>query len=333
MKNPVVIVLVVSVLAGGVWFASTKNFFRQEVKPLKIGILYKGKNFQKVADGFVDGFKEGLTVDKKVEFILKDVSGADQKDFDDGAQGLIDSKVDLIVAVGLEPVVASKRLTAENKIPVIMEVGFNPVSQGIVADLQKPGGNLTGISFQVEELVGKRLEILTQIDPRVKRITIFRKKGTSLMDASLSYLAPVAKQLGVTVTVKEFSTVDELQAAVSQVTRANADAIFWAADPFVQRNAEFIIKHALKEKLPVMFHDEYFARLGSIASYGSNFVAAGKQGARLAKKILFDHQLPSEIPVETTKKIDFVLNVVTAKAIGVPLSRDVQSLAQILIEQ
>lgn len=332
MKNPVVIVLVILVLAGGVWFASTKNFFRQEVKPLKIGILYKGKNFQKVADGFVDGFKEGLAVDKKVEFILKDEQGTEQKDFDAAAQGLIDSKVDLIVAIGVEPVVASKKVTAVNKIPVILELGVNPATQGFVADFQKPGGNLTGISWQVEELTGKRLEILTQIDPRIKRITIFRKKGTSVMTASLSHLEPIAKQLGVTVTVKEVSTVEELQAAVTQVTRANADAIFYASDPFVQRNGEFIIKHALKEKLPVMFHDEYFTRLGSIASYGANFPDSGRQGARLAKKILFDHQLPSDIPVETAPKIDFALNVVTAKAIGVPLSPDILSLAQIVIE-
>lgn len=335
MKNPIVIVLIVLVLAGGVWFASTKNSSKkEEVKPLKIGVLFKGDNFKKVADGFMDGFNENLAAtDRRVEFVVKDEAGTDQKDFDASAQMLIDNKVDLILAIGAEPVIAAKKLTAENKIPVIFELGVNPVKQGFVASLQKPGSNMTGIDWQVEALTGKRLELLLKIDPRVKRITVFRKKGSGVMNTALEYLTPAAKQLGVAVTIKEVGTIEDLQAALLQTTRANTDAIFYAPEPFIQRNGEIIIKQALKEKLPIIFYDEYFARLGSLASYGANFSDAGKQGARLAKKILFDGQSPADMPIESVSQIDLILNRVSANAIGLQFAPDLVPLATTIIEK
>ena len=334
MKKPVIFVLIAVVLAGAVWFASTKNFFRKEVaQPVKIGILFKGNNFKQVADGFVAGFNENLPKGHQVEFVIKNETGSEQKDFDASAQGLVDNGVNLIVAIGVEPVKAAKKVTAENKIPVILELGVNPETQGFVQSFQRPGGNLTGISWQVEELTGKRLEFLKMVDPQVKRITIFRRKGADIMSMSLGHLTPVAEKLGVSVAIKEFSTLEELQAAVLATTAADTDAFFYASDPFVQRNGEFIIKHALEEKIAVMFHDEYFAKLGATASYGANFPDAGKQGARLASKILFEGQSPAELPIETVSKIDFAINLASAKAIGISVPDEALSLAQVVINK
>ncbi len=333
MKKIVLVFVLIAVVAA-VWFASTKNFFRKEaVAPIKIGILFKGSNFKQVADGFMQGFSENLPKDRSVEYIVKNEPGSDQKDYDDSAQAFIDSKVDLILAIGFEPVTAAKKVTAVNKIPVILELGVNPATQGIVADFLKPGGNITGISWQVEELTGKRLEFLRLIDPSVKRITIFKRKGSKIMDLPLKYLASLKEEFALTITVREFEELADLQREVLATTATNTDAIFYASDPFVQRNSPLLIKRAIEQKIPVMFHDDFITKQGATASYGANFPAAGKQGARQATKILFDNKLPGELPIEVVSKVDFAINLATAKAIGLSIPDEVVSLAQIVIKE
>lgn len=335
MKKSIIIsVIVLVVIVAAVWLVSEKNFFRKEaVAPIKVGVLFKGKNFKRVADSFMGSFSEGLPKDRTVEYIIKDEPGIDQKDFDASAQALIDNKVDLILAVGFEPITAAKKATAVNKIPVILELGVNPATQGFVADFQRPGGNITGISWQVEELTGKRLEFLRMLAPKIKRITIFRRKGTKIMDLPLQYLSPIVEKMGITITVRGFAELPDLQKEVLATTAANTDAIFYASDPFVQRNAGLLIEQALKEKMPLMFHDDFLTKDGALASYGSSFPEAGKQGARLALKILIDKQSPADIPIETVAKVDFAINLATAKAIGLTIPDDVLSLAQLVIKE
>lgn len=332
MKKIFIILALVAIVSV-VWLASTNNFFKKEPVPvIKIGILYKGANFKQVADGFMQGFSKNLPKDRKVEYIIKDEPGSEQNDYDLTAQVLVDNKVDLIVAIGIEPVRAAEKVTATNKIPVILELGINPVTQGIIESFQRPGGNITGVTFQAEELTGKRLEFLKMIDPSVKHITIFRKKKTDIMDVPLQYLTPVAKIMGVTVTIRDFSDLAELQKEVLATTASNTDAIFYAPDPFVQRNSELIIKHAIEQKLPVMFHEDFITKNGATASYGANFSAAGKQGARLALKVLIDKQPIAEIPAEAVSRIDFIINLVNARAIGLSIPDDIISLAQGVIK-
>ncbi|MEK7538262.1 MAG: ABC transporter substrate-binding protein [Patescibacteria group bacterium] len=332
MKKLLIVVLVLGLVAGLVWFFSSKELPDEEVqKTFKVGILYKGANFKKVVDGFVEGFNENLG-GRKVEYVIQDEKGSEQKDFDITAKGLIDNKVDLIVAIGIEPVLAAQKATIENKIPVILELGVNPETLGVVDNFQRPGGNMTGVTWQVEELSGKRLEFLKKVDPRVKRVTIFRKKGSKAMEVPFDYINPVAKSLGITVTVKDVTDVEELKKVVLATTARDTDAFFYAPDPFVSRNINLLIKQAVDQKISSMFHDENWVTVGGLSSYGGNFHDAGKQGARLAAKILFENKSPAEIPVEIVSKIDFVVNLATAKKIGLTVSPEVLSLTQVVVQ-
>lgn len=334
VKKNIILLCVLALIAVGFWFSFFKLFPTTEVAPpIKIGILFKGNNFKQVADGFVQEFNETLPGNQKVEYILRDETGLDQKDFDASAQMLVDSGVHLILAIGVEPVHAAKKVTTLNRIPVILELGVNPVTQGFVQDFRKPGGNITGISWQVEELTGKRLEFFKMVDPRIKNITIFRRKNTKIMDIPLQYLEPVTKKLGVTITVREFQDLEDFKKEVLATTATNTDAIFYASDPFVQRNGEFVIAHALKEKIPVMFHDEYFVKLGATVSYGAKFSDAGRQGARLARKILIDKDSPADIPIEVVSRVDLAINLVSARAIGLAIPNNVLELAQLVVKE
>lgn len=334
-KNVLIFALLAVLIAAGVWLISAYDFYKPEqpAKEFSIGIIYKGANFKKVSDGFVEEFEESFRKGNKIEYVIKEVAGAEQKDFDAVAEEIVRGGIDLIVAIGIEPVKAAVKATAENKIPIILELGINPINLDFVENFQKPGGNVTGVSWQVDELTGKRLEFLKMVAPEVKHITIFRQRNTKTMEVALQYLKPVAENLGVKYTVKEFSDMEELKNLVSSTYAADTDAIFYGSDPFLSRNVDIIIKQALAEKLPTMFHDAMWAQKGVLAAYGGNFSVAGKQGARQAAKILFGGLSPSDVPVETVSKIDIVINLKTAEAIGLAVSEDVLSQATEIINE
>lgn len=334
MKKIFTLSAILLLFVGIGWFVYSKKFPQNQAMPIvKVGIIYKGKNFKKVVDGFQSGLSQSVPFGKKIEYILKDVSGVGQKDFDLVAQGLVADKVDLIFAVGAEPITAAKKFTAENKTPVVLGLGANPVSLGFVKNLQKPEGNITGVSWQVEELSGKRMEFLKMIAPRIKRVTLFREKGTYTMEGSFKYIDPVKENFGLVVTVKEFSTLDEFKNIILSTTAKNTDAIFYAPDPFVSRNAILVIQQALKEKIPTMWPDENLVRAGGTASYGASFTSAGMQASRLAKKILFEGKSPSDIPLEVVSKVDFVINLVSAKKIGLVVPEEAISIADTVIQE
>lgn len=334
-RNILIFGLAAVLIAAGVWFFSAGGFYktRQPEKTFKIGILYKGANFKNVVDGFIAEFDGAYKKDRKIEYVIKEVAGAEQKDFDAAADDLVRAKVDLIVAPAIEAVKAAVKATAENKIPIILELGINPINLDFVKNFQKPGGNVTGVSWQVDELTGKRLEFLKMVAPKVKHITIFRQRNTKTMEAPLKYLKPVAENLGVKYAVKEFSDLEELKKLVSSARAADTDAFFYGSDPFFSRNIDLIIKQGLAEKLPTMVHDAMWARKGALAAYGGNFNAAGRQGARQAAKILFDGLSPSDVPVETVSKIDIVINLKTAKEIGLTIPESVLSQATEIVRE
>ncbi|MEK7452917.1 MAG: ABC transporter substrate-binding protein [Patescibacteria group bacterium] len=337
MKNILIIIAVAVVLGGVVWMMLSQKApatDRQETndmqKTFKVGILYKGSNFKKVVDGFIDGLNSGVQIGQKVEYVIIDEKGTEQKDFDASAASLVSNGVDLILGVGLEPVLAAKKATVDNKIPVLLALGANPVNAGIVDSLQHPGGNITGLSWQAEELSGKRLEFLKKIDLRVKRVTIFRKKGSKLADTAMVYVNKSAQDLGITITIKDVVDLPDLEKAVLATTSRDTDAFYAIPDPFVARNTNFIIKQAIDQKIPMMLADDNLVKAGALASYGGSFYGSGEQLSILALKILFEDVSPANIPVEAISKIDFVINMTTAMKIDLTIPSDVLSLAQIV---
>ena len=244
---------------------------------------------------------------------------------------MVDQNVDLIFAASLEPVVAAKKVTSVNKIPVVLALGGNPALIGLVESIQKPGGNITGMTWLAWELSGKRLEILAKIDPRIKRVMVFGKKGSKPMKFSLESIKPVAERLGITIILKEVSDFKDLEKVVKNISRKDADAIYYAPDPFISRYSTFLINHSLEQKLPTIFADEYFAQQGALASYGGNFVSSGKQASRIAGKILFENQVPQDLPIESVNKVDLAINLASAAKIGLTIPQEVLSLTQIVI--
>lgn len=328
MKNNIVVLVVIVVIGA----LSAAAYFKINGKPAeqqtyKIGMLYQGASFEQVAAGFKAGLDAIIPPGKKVEYLVKQVTGIEQKDFDATAQELVDAKVDLIFAVALEPVIAAKKVTEKNQIPVVLALGGNPVIFGAVKSLQSSGNNLTGMTWLAWELSGKRLELLKKLDPTIKRVLVLGKKGSKAMNISLEFMKPTAESLGITIITKEIADFKDLEKEVGAISRKDTDAIYYAPDPFISRNSKFIISQSLDKKLPTIFADEYFVKQGALASYGGNFESSGKQASRLAGKILFNHERPQTLPIENVAKIDFIINLASAEKIGLKLSPEVLDLA------
>ncbi len=331
MNTRILLAVIISItIIGGLFFFG-KNIFTGRSNTV-IGVLYKGTGFKDVVDGFTNELGSVDAKGKKIEYLITEVSGTEQKDFDEAAQALVNQKVDLIFAVALEPITAAKKTTETNHIPVVFALGGNPVSAGFVEDFQ-PDGNLTGVTWLAWELSGKRLQILKNIIPGLKNILIVGKKGSVATTVSLENLDPVAKRLGITITPLEISTVDELRDGLATVLHGDVDAIFYAPDPFLQRSSQLFIDHALKEKIPIMFHEERFVRNGATFAYGPNFSDAGKAAAETAEKILFQRLSPKDIPVKTILETHLSINLATAKKIDIPISDEVLSSAEVLIRE
>lgn len=298
---------------------------------ITIGIIYKGSDFKPVVDGFKNGWNDIEKNGRTINYIEEEVSGIEQEDFDRVAANIASKKPDLIFAVAVEPIRGAQKATKESGIPVVFAFGGNPEKSGLVKTTQNPGENMTGITWRAWELSGKRLEILKEIDPRVKKIIIFGKAGSQSLATSLEYILPVAKELGIATMVKEVSTEKDFSETLSLVSRKTADAVYYAPDPFILRNADQLIANAIANKMPAIFHEERFTKKGALASYGANFEGAGKQATRLAAKIIMGGASPKDIPVETVLSLDLSVNLNTAKLIGITIPDSVLSNATTII--
>lgn len=326
------LIIIAALLLGFSVWSSRDTLSKKEVqKTYTIGLLYQGEGFEKVVNGFRDEMNASIAKYGSVQYVDQKVSGADQKDFDVAAQKLVDAKVDLIFAVALEPVLAAKKVTATNQIPVVLALGGSPVTVGAVENLQKTGNNLTGMTWLAWDLSGKRLELLKLIDPKIKNILVVGKKGGKPLAASLQFIEPVAEKLGVKIITKELKDFNNVDTEVFNLTHKDIDAVYYAPDPFVSRNIKRFVKHSVEQKIPSIFSDEFFAREGGLASYGGNYESSGKQASRIASKVLFQHQRPQDLGIENVEKIDFVLNLVTAKKMGLNIPLEVQDLAGSII--
>ena len=236
-------------------------------------------------------------------------------------------KADIIVTVG--PAVATvKQATAS--IPIVFAVANDPVGGGLVASLARPGGNITGLSLQSTDLVGKRLELLHEIVPRLRWLAIFLDADFAEAVLEMGQVEASAKTLGLQVTPFEIRSVDDIGPAF-EALKGQADALYVVAGALVAANRNRIIELALDARLPTIFPNREFAEVGGLMSYGPNFPDLFRRAAELVDKILRGAK-PGDIPVEQPTKFDFVINLTTAKAIGITIPPTILAIADEVIE-
>ena len=223
--------------------------------------------------------------------------------------------VDVIVTYGTPAVAATKQATAV--IPIVFAAA-GPVGSGLVASLPRPGGNVTGLSLQKTDVADKRLELLREIVPGFRRLAIMANVGNPPSVLEMREVEATARKLGNEVTTFEIRGAEDI-APVFDALKGRADVLYVCGDPLVDTNRVRIITLALVLRLPTMSDFPEFVEAGGLMSYGPNFPELFRRAASYVDKILRGAK-PGDIPVEQPIKFDLVINVITAKALGLDIS-------------
>ena len=245
------------------------------------------------------------------------------------AAELVSRNVDVIVAIPFSPAVAAKQAT--QTIPIVFISGVDPVAAGLVASLAHPGGNLTGVNFFTAELVPKRIELLSDLVPRVKVIALLVNPNNSNMERLIGYAHEAARAKGLKVQILKASTETEIDDAFAALQQSRAEGLVLGADSFFYRSAEQLAAQALRNAVPATGESREFAASGGLISYGTKYTEVLRKVGVYAGRILKGER-PADLPVQQPDKFELVINLNTAKALGLTVPQSLLARADEVIE-
>src|SRR6516165_9821492 len=225
-------------------------------------------------------------------------------------------KVDVILTSGTAPVIAAKQATSV--IPIVFATAGDPISTGIVSNLARPGGNVTGLSLQQTDLATKRLELLREVIPGLRRLAIMAHSGAPAAVLEMGEVEAAAVTLGLSVEIFKIRQAEDIAPSVFEVLKDRADALFVCTDPLVNTNRTRIVTLALGARLPTMYQLRDHVEVGGLMSYGPNLPDQWRRAADYVNKILRGAK-PGDLPVEQPTKFDLVINLTTAKTLGLTI--------------
>jgi putative tryptophan/tyrosine transport system substrate-binding protein len=237
-------------------------------------------------------------------------------------------KVDVIVTQGTSIVLAARQVTSD--IPIVFASAGDPLGNGLVTSLAHPGGNVTGLSSQSNDSVGKRFTLLRQIVPKLRRIALLGNVDSSFAVLEMGEVQSAARILGLEVTRLEIRRGEDI-ATVFAALKDQADALYIATDPLTFTHRNRIQTFALAARLPTTASFREFVEAGALMSYGSNLPSQYRRAAEYVDKILHGAK-PGDIPVEQPTKFDLVINVTTARALGLEVPATLLATADEVIE-
>ena len=238
----------------------------------------------------------------------------------DLAADLVRQKVDVIVTSVTPDALAAQKAT--KVIPIVMATTGDPVAIGLVDNLARPGGNVTGLSQIGGELIGKRLELLKEIVPQLSRVAVLWNPQNAGSTNTWKSIQLAARQLGVGLHSLEARSPNDFAKAFEDAARARAGGLIIIADPLFGGNLKRIADLAATNRLPSIFQTREFVDAGGLMAYGPDRSALFRRAAAYVDKILKGAK-PSELPVEQPTKFELVINLKTAKAIGLAIPRSV----------
>jgi len=234
-------------------------------------------------------------------------------------------KVDVIVTVGGD---AAKQATST--IPIVVVLMPDPVGTGLVASLARPGGNLTGLSILANDLAGKRIELLREVMPGLRRLAILANAGYSTNLLELNEVMTSAKALGIEVFIEEVGQTDQIAPAIERL-KGRAQALYVPANPFANTNRILINELALAARLPTVHGFRQYVETGGLMSYGPNTPDMFRRAGDYADRILRGVK-PADIPIEQPTKFDLIINLRIAKALGLTVPPTLLARADEVIE-
>src|SRR6185436_2495602 len=245
----------------------------------------------------------------------------------DLAAELVRLKVDVIVTAGVGILPAKK---ASLTIPIVFAFAGDPVGTGIVSSLARPGGNITGLSLMAPDLDGKRLELLKEAFPKIARVAFLWEPGGSRGNPALTDMEAAAKSLGVKLQSLPLRGLDDFKGAFVRAKKEGAQALITTTGTLVSSQQRQVVDFAAKNRLPAMYPYSEFVEAGGLMSYAPSYMDSWRRAADFVDKILKGTK-PADLPVEQPTKFEFLVNLKTAKQIGVTIPPNVLTRADRVI--
>ncbi len=312
-------------LAGSLLAVPLAANAQQPGKVAQIGYLVTGSPESPETRAVLAAFRQGLQERGYMEGqnILIEYRAAEGKmeRLPDLAAELAGLKIDVIVAPNTPAARAARQATATIPIPIVVPVMGDPIGDGLVASLARPAGNITGLTFLGPELVPKRLQVLKEALPKVSRVAALWHPGAfgeRTNQDMLKGTEAAARTLGVHLQFAEVGGADDFDRAFSTMTRERADAVIVFPGPMLFNERKRIVGLAAKHRLPSMFSAREFVELGGLISYGASIADLIRRSATHVDKILKGAK-PGDLPVEQPTKFELVINLKTAKALGLAI--------------
>ena len=278
-------------------------------------------------DAFVQRLRELGWVDSKVAIEYRWWEGRNERMAEFVAE-FVRLKVDVLVTAATPPALAAKQATST--IPIVFIAAGDPLGSGLVSSLARPGANITGLSNQTKDLAGKRVELLRQVVPDLRRLAILINVGNPVAMLEMDEVRAAASTLGVEVTTLEIRQAEDITPAF-EALGSRANAIYVVIDPLTTSYPLRINILALGARLPTMHGVRENVVEGGLMSYGANFPDLYRRGAEFVDKILHGAK-PGDLPVEQPTKFDLVINLTTAKALGLDIPATLLARADEVIE-
>lgn len=247
----------------------------------------------------------------------------------DMAKDLVALKVDAILAATGPAAMAAKRATSS--IPIVIVTVPDPVALGLAASLARPGGNVTGTVSMATDLAGKQLQLLRDLLPKTSRVAVLVMKAGTSTPLYLEQLQSAAQLTGVTLLVEHEDQLEPLAGAFAAMQRAGAQVLVVQLSPFTYEHRKRIVELAAQHRLPAIFEVREFVAAGGLMSYGPNLNDLFRRAAYFVDRI-FKGDRPADLPVEQPTKFDMVLNLKTAKALGLTIPYTLRLQATEVIE-
>jgi len=229
------------------------------------------------------------------------------------AADLVGRRVDLIVASNPPAARAAKRATST--IPIVFRGGSDPVGDGLVTSLARPGGNLTGVSMHLDTLTAKRLELLSELVPRARVIALLVNPNNARAERVIQEVQEAARTKGLQLHVLKTGSESEIDTAFASLVQLHADALVVASDPFLSSRRKQLVALASRHAVPSIYAWREFAASGGLISYGPSLTAAFRLVGHYAGKVLKGAK-PADLPVQQPMTFELVINLKTAKALG-----------------
>lgn len=299
-------------------------------KAPKVGWLSDGvRSGPHLHEAFLRGLRDLGYVEGQTVVLERRDAAQKMERLDNLAAELVSHNVNVIVATSGAAALAAKRATTS--IPIVMAESGDPVAIGLVASLARPGGNVTGLSLMDPDLTAKRLQLLKEVAPRISHVAVLYHPPFPATVVAVNEARTAAVRLGLTVVPMEVPGPDAFESSFNAALRLRADSLLTFGDPFTSRHRRRIIELAVRYRLPATYLLREFAEDGGLMAYGPNLSATYRQAAVFVDKILKGAQ-PTELPVELPTRFEFVINLKTAKTLGLPIPPSVRRRADHVIE-